>query len=212
MYAILRAKQEWIYEQRNSMVQSESYETSEEQALFQQAILVDTLLDLISEKSPETYQTERDHREGLLEIWELTELSASLKDMLQDPTMYPIFFDPFEKDPMNVLQLDFESWLLGWMNCNDTKKAKLTMFVDSPNDYSGMVVYGSWDNWLRPYALEKEIETKSWILRFSSQWIPKKGWHTYKLQKNGNWIEPEEHVAKQKNEQGVWNNVIYIHS
>lgn len=77
-------------------------------------------------------------------------------------------------------------------------------------------VWGSWNNWTSASELlhYKSIDDKNiWLIEFSTKEdLPKLGKYYYKLKKNGEWIEPNENDLREKDENGNWNFVIFIHS
>jgi hypothetical protein len=78
--------------------------------------------------------------------------------------------------------------------------------------YDGYKVYGSWDNWKNPYEIISldflYDDNKAWIIELPEKYIGK---YYYKLKKDGAWIEPTEDELRIKDENGNWNNVIFIH-
>lgn len=80
----------------------------------------------------------------------------------------------------------------------------------------GIEVWTSWNNWKKPYELLDNIINDGSVYTTGigfdyGEELPKFGKHHYKLKKNGIWIEPPEDLLREKDKNGIWNNVIFIH-
>lgn len=213
--------------------------TEQESELCYNSVITDTLQSFLDIYDPKLFSNQKEFYEGHLKIWDPTkQYPGSFLTYITDEFWGYNYYtmDGDEEDFLDLFNGECDDpYYHYWGNDNvpTTRIGKLTLIVEEESDehadYSGYVVYGSWDNWQSPELLKKEtwhinekwneeeeeyIDEKYivWTITFSDKEIPKKGWHTYKLQKDGVWIEPGEFARKQQNKEGVWNNVIYIHS
>lgn len=87
------------------------------------------------------------------------------------------------------------------------------------NKFKNTYVYGSWDNYDTPYELCQLLEDNGDNLsKFNSSvyYIElddeiNYGKYTYKFKRGGEWIEPSENELKEKDKDGNYNNVLFVH-
>lgn len=110
----------------------------------------------------------------------------------------------------------------------ETDSDDLIIYYDN-KDHNNCEVWGSWNKWKSGYILLKSEESDElskywWYIKFPNiddfdnnleeyvdQQMPKYGKYHYKLKKNGEWIEPTENDLREKDSDGNWNLVIFIH-
>lgn len=87
------------------------------------------------------------------------------------------------------------------------------------NIYEYVTVYGSWDNYERGYDLYQLLQDEGDTLSKSNcsvyfvvldESIPY-GKYTYKFKKGDQWIEPSENEVREKDRDGNFNNVLFVH-
>ena len=87
------------------------------------------------------------------------------------------------------------------------------------NIYENTTVYGSWDNYERAYDLYQLLEDKGELLsKYNSsvyyikleEFIPY-GKYTYKFKKGDAWIEPTNNELTEKDKDGNYNNLLFVH-
>jgi hypothetical protein len=134
-----------------------------------------------------------------------------------------------DKKVLNDIEIRKEREIKYWERCKDqgqcdlieddsghlTGYVNIYMYAFNESEstkYDGYKVYGSWDNWKNPYEIISldflYDDNKAWIIELPEKYIGK---YYYKLKKDGAWIEPTEDELRIKDENGNWNNVIFIH-
>jgi hypothetical protein len=87
------------------------------------------------------------------------------------------------------------------------------------NIYENVTLYGSWDNYERQYDLYQLLKDRGNLLaEYNSSMyfiildkdIPY-GKYTYKFKKGDEWIEPTDDELRQKDKDGNYNNVLFVH-
>jgi hypothetical protein len=103
-------------------------------------------------------------------------------------------------------------------DCCPTGYINIYMYNFKENEstkYKGYEAYGSWDNWDKPCEIIswdfKYYGNTKWIIELPEKYVKLGKKYLYKLKKDGAWIEPTEDELRIKDENGNWNNVIFIH-
>jgi hypothetical protein len=136
------------------------------------------------------------------------------------------------KKILNDIEIRKEREIKYWEGCNQQGQVDLSgsyyngkdnleiyMYdfnIKESTKYNGYEVYGSWDDWKNPYEVMDWIhfiyqENRAWIIEIPEKYIEIGKKYFYKLKKDGVWIEPTEGELRIKDENGNWNNVIFIH-
>ena len=99
-----------------------------------------------------------------------------------------------------------ESYFSGLINYRDRF---LIIIPISKKDYSNYTVVGSWDNWANAYPLFLHVDC-GWGIFYNDISILL-GKNHYKLKNDSKWIEPSEDELREKDNNGNWNNVLFVH-
>jgi hypothetical protein len=84
---------------------------------------------------------------------------------------------------------------------------------DSENYPTSYEVYGSWNNWEKGYPLLYDTSLRCSFISFDveDQQNLQMGKHQYKYKHEGEWIEPAEGTAVEKDSEGNVNAIVFIH-
>jgi len=100
-----------------------------------------------------------------------------------------------------------EDYYTGLINYSEGKL--IIRFNADKQDYSNSIVCGSWDNWNNNYALHQT--DIGWVIYFDDINI-KLGKYQYKIMiSDCKWLEPGENELRERDNNGNWNNIIFIH-
>ena len=90
------------------------------------------------------------------------------------------------------------------------------------NIYENVTVYGYWDNYANEYKMYQLLEDKGDMLsKYNTSVYYIKfpegedcilyGKYTYKFKKGEQWIEPTDDELREKDKDGNYNNVLFVH-
>lgn len=110
-----------------------------------------------------------------------------------------------------------ESKSVLYYNTTDSYFSGLINYVDriliiipmGGKDYRDYMVVGSWDNWANIYPLFLH-QGFGWGILYNDISILL-GKNHYKLKKDGAWLEPSDCELREKDKNGNWNNVLFVH-
>ena len=98
------------------------------------------------------------------------------------------------------------SYFSGLINYSDRF---LIIIPTVEKDYTNYSVIGSWDNWTNTYPLFLRKDY-GWGIFYKDISLLL-GIHHYKLKNGAIWIEPSENELREKDTNGNWNNVLFVH-
>lgn len=126
--------------------------------------------------------------------------------------MTEIYFRSWEDEWCGLIDYD-DKWLcINAESKTDKNKCKKYFNRIVYAKWDECVVYGEWDDWKTPHFthvadLGEEGIFYCIIIDIN---IPLGKWH-YKIKLNNIWIEHSENQLREKDNNGNWNNVIFIH-
>jgi len=80
------------------------------------------------------------------------------------------------------------------------------------NIFENYILYGSWDNYQTSYKLYQLLDDNSSVFYIKLYEKLLYGKYTYKFKKNDKWIEPSEDELREKDTDGNYNNILFVHT